>query len=293
LLRTALLRLTVCFAGAWFTICSMLGSTRAQQAVGPPAASAKSKTKAVVPFEVLPTNHMLVKARINGKGPYHLVFDLGAPITLLNNRASEASGVVKANAPRSILFGMRGEAQIEKLEVGDLTVNKLPVVIFDHPFLNVLEKLANRPVDGLIGFTFFARYKVTIDYQARQMTYEPTDYEVRDLLKELPDRLLGPKIARRRIIAPLAVYGLRFGAPSGGLDGRDGVRIAEVLPNSPAAHAGLKAGDVMITLDDRWTTSVADVFRAAARVEPERDVTAVIHRDGKEQTVTIHPATGA
>src|SRR5262249_12481384 len=49
---------------------------------------------AVVPFEMLPTNHMLVRARINGKGPYHLVFDLGAPVTLLSNRASESAGVV-------------------------------------------------------------------------------------------------------------------------------------------------------------------------------------------------------
>jgi hypothetical protein len=292
LLRPALLRAAVCFFGAWLTVCLMLGPTWAQQPVAPAAPSAKSKTKAVIAFEVLPTNHMLVKARINGEGPYHLVFDLGAPITLLNNRASEAAGVIKANAPRSILFGMRGEAEIEKLEVGDLTVNKLPVVIFDHPFLAVLEKLANRPVDGLIGFTFFARYKTTIDYHSRQMTFEPTDYQVRDLLKELPDRLLGPKVARRRIIVPLAVYGLRFGAPSGGLD-VTGVHIAEVLPNSPAAHAGLRAGDLMITLDDRWTTSVSDVFQAAAGVEPERDVTAVIRRNGKEQTVTIHPVAGA
>ena len=124
------------------------------------------------------------------------------------------------------------------------------------------------------------------------MTFEPTDYQVRDLLKELPDRLLGPKIARRRIIAPLAVYGLRFGTPSGELDVA-GVHIAEVLPDSPAAHAGLRAGDLMITLDDRWTTSVSDVFRAAAGIEADRDVTAVIRRKGKEQTVTIHPAAGA
>ena len=39
---------------------------------------------------------MLVEARINDKGPYHLIFDLGAPVTLLSNRVSEAAGVVKA-----------------------------------------------------------------------------------------------------------------------------------------------------------------------------------------------------
>src|SRR5262245_13948646 len=70
--------------------------------------------KAVVPFEMLPTNHMLVRARINGKGPFRLIFDLGAPITLLGNRASEDAGVVKPDAPRSFLMGMRGEAEINQ-----------------------------------------------------------------------------------------------------------------------------------------------------------------------------------
>ena len=70
---------------------------------------------------MLPSNHMVVQATINGKGPYRLIFDLGAPITLLGNQVSEASGVVKADAPRSFLFSMRGEAEVAKLQVGDLT----------------------------------------------------------------------------------------------------------------------------------------------------------------------------
>ena len=64
-----------------------------------------AKNKFVVPFEMLPTNHMLVEARINDKGPYRLIFDLGAPITLLSNRASEGSGVFKADAPRCSCSG--------------------------------------------------------------------------------------------------------------------------------------------------------------------------------------------
>jgi hypothetical protein len=252
----------------------------------------KAKTKAVVPFEMLPTNHMLVEARINDKGPYHLIFDLGAPITLLSNQVSEATGVVKADAPRSFMFGMRGQAEVGKLHVGELTATKLPVIVLDHPVLKALAELTSRRIDGLMGFTFFARYKTTIDYHAHQMTFEPIDYEVRDLLKELPDRLMGPKVARRRVLAPIGMWGLRLGEPTGGLDS-PGVPIAEVYSGSPAARAGLKPGDVLITLDGRWTTSIADVFHAAADVEPGREATIVIHRDGKEQTFTLRPSDGA
>lgn len=274
------------------------GSLKAQTpAAAPERAPAQTRsiaksTKAVVPFEMLPTNHMLVRARVNDKGPYLLVFDLGAPITLLGNTVAEAAGVVKANAPRSFLFGMRGEATVDKLQVGDLTATKLPVIVFDHPVLGALGKMTGRSIDGIMGFTFFARYKTTIDYQARRMTFEPVDYPMRDLLKELPDRLLGPKVARRRILAPSAMLGLRLGKPTGGIDS-PGVPIAEVYKDSPAERAGLKAGDVLISLDGRWTTSITDVYDAAADLKPSRDATAVFLRGGVEKTLSIRPLDGA
>ena len=135
-----------------------------------------SPRKGVVPFELLATNHMVVQARRNGKGPYRLIFDLGAPITLLSNRASEASGVVKKTAPKSVLFALRGEAVVDRLELGGLTVRKLPAIVLDHPAVRVLGEVLGKPLDGIIGYTFFARYKTTIDYQKREMTFEPVDF---------------------------------------------------------------------------------------------------------------------
>jgi PDZ domain/Aspartyl protease len=256
------------------------------------AKSNKTDPESVVPFEMLPTNHMLVEARINDKGPYHLIFDLGAPITLLSNRVSEAAGVVKPSARRSFLFGMRGEAEVSKLQVGELKATKLPVIILDHPVLAALEEMTGRQIDGLMGFTFFARYKTTIDYQAHQMTFAPIDYQVRDLMKELPDRLLGPKVTRRRVLAPSGLWGIRLGKPTGGLDS-PGVPIVEVYPRSAAARAGLRPGDVLITLDGRWTSSIVDVFHAVADIKPGREAAVVIQRDGKDQVFTIRPADGA
>ena len=162
--------------------------------------------------------------------------------------------MVKADAPKSFLFSMRGEAEVAKLQVGDLTATKLPVIVFDHPALKVLGEVLGRPIDGIIGFTFFARYKTTIDYQVNEMTFEPVDFQIRDLLRELPDRLAGPKTARRRVLAPPAGSGgCGWASPTGGIES-PGVPVAEVLPGSPAARAGLKAGrradDARRPLDD-------------------------------------------
>lgn len=259
-----------------------------KEKIAPPA---PGPAKGVVPFELLPSNHMIVRAKLNGKGPFRLIFDLGAPMTLLSNKAAEAAGVVKKDAPRSILFAMRGEAAVDTLEVGGLSVKGLPVVVLDHPALKMLGGLFTRPPDGIIGFTLFARYKTTIDYQAREMTFEPVAFAMRDLMKDLPQRLAGPKEAKRLILAPSALFGLNVADPADPLSA-PGVTITSVLPDSPAAAAGFKPGDLLASLDGRWTTSIVDAYAAAAGAEPARAVEAVVVRDGQTLTLSVTPREG-
>lgn len=254
-------------------------------------APAAVKGAAVVPFEMLPSNHMVVKARINGKGPYRLIFDLGAPITLLGNRAGEGSGVVKKSAPKSFLFSMRGESKVDTLEVGGLKATALPVIVLDHPALTALGTFLGGPLDGIIGFTFFARYRTTIDYKVNEMTFEPVDFRVKDLMKDLPERLVGPKVGRTRVLAPGAFFGLTVGAPSGGLDS-PGVPVTGVLEGSPAAEAGLRVGDLLAALDGRWTADVGDVYSAAAASSPGRTVAVDVVRDGQPVTLKVTPRAG-
>lgn len=253
--------------------------------------SAVKANAVVVPFEMLPSNHMLVRAKINDKGPYRLIFDLGAPITLLTNKASETSKVVEDDAPRSFLFGMRGEAEVKKLEAGGLTVTKLPVIVFDHPTLKLLGEALGQPIDGIMGFTLFARYKVTIDYQSKLMTFAPVNFQVRDLMKDMSNRMMGPKVAKRRVLAPLGVWGLRLGEAIGGVDS-PGIPITAVETGSPAAAAGLQKGDVITSLDGRWTATPSDVFAAAADAPAGRPATVVVLRKGTEIALEVTPADG-
>jgi hypothetical protein len=240
---------------------------------------------------MLRTNHMVVRAMINGQGPFQLIFDLGAPITLLSNQAGEKSGVVAADAPRAFLFGMRGEAAIDRLQVGDLTARDVPVIVLDHPVLRELGTVLGRRLDRIIGYTFFARYRTTIDYQARTMTFEPVDFRVGNLMKELPERLAGPKVARQVVVAPGGLWGLTLEPPAAGLEA-PGVPIRDILAGSPAAGAGLRPGDVLTSLDGRWTTSIMDAYAAAAAAGTDRDVAVVILRDGREQTLMVRPRPG-
>ena len=60
-----------------------------------PAVRADAPKATVVPFELLPSGHMAVMVKVNGEGPYRLIFDTGAPITLLDNKVAKAAGLLK------------------------------------------------------------------------------------------------------------------------------------------------------------------------------------------------------
>jgi len=243
-----------------------------------------------VPFELLPSNHMIVEVSINEEGPYHLIFDVGAPVTLLSNRAAREAKLFGDHPPIGFLFGARGEAEVDQLQVGNLTAKDVPVMVMDHPIVKALGDILEKPLDGLVGHTFFARYKTTIDYQAKTMAFEPVDHEVRDFLADLPERFSGPKRARNIGLEPAALFGVRLEDTAA--DGDEGVTIAEVFERSPAAEADLKPGDVVTTLDGRWTTSEVDFFDAASRIAPGATVELVLRRDGEESTVEITPRAG-
>src|ERR1051325_7685590 len=74
--------------------------------------------KIVVPFELIKTQHMVINDKSNGKGPYRLIFDTGAPDSLVSNKISKEAGL-KPTGGGLPLFGARGNATITDLAIGD------------------------------------------------------------------------------------------------------------------------------------------------------------------------------
>jgi hypothetical protein len=247
----------------------------------------------VVPFDTIKTQHMIVKAKINGKGPYTLIFDTGAPDSLVNNRIAKEAEILPNNfkSPPLALFGAKGQFKIKLLEVGDLKAEKLSVMVVDHPTVTAISDVVG-PIDGIIGFTFFARYKMTIDYQKKEMTFTPNDFVPPDMLSKLMGIMLTSRSEREKpkVIAPGALFGFRVDKEKGDEDA--GVVVKDVLDGSPAAAAGLKAGDRLLTLDHRWTDTINDCYYAASRVRPGANIAAEVRRDGKEMTLRIKTNAG-
>jgi serine protease Do len=67
-----------------------------------------------------------------------------------------------------------------------------------------------------------------------------------------------------------------------------GVMINEVRADSPAAKAGLKAGDIIVEADGKELKGEVDLIRAIAE-KKEGDVTLTIVRDRNRQTIRVTP----
>lgn len=71
------------------------------------------------------------------------------------------------------------------------------------------------------------------------------------------------------------------------LEQSEGVLIAQVVENSPADKAGLKQGDVVLTLNGNEVKKVATFRNSIALTRPGTDVKLTVLRDGKKKKIEV------
>jgi len=76
-------------------------------------------------------------------------------------------------------------------------------------------------------------------------------------------------------------------AASFGAEGKKGALVSEVAPDSPAAKAGLKAGDIVLEVDGRAVDGPSDVARAVGLAAPGRKARITLWRDRAQKTVEV------
>jgi len=76
-------------------------------------------------------------------------------------------------------------------------------------------------------------------------------------------------------------------AESLGVEGTTGALVSEVVPDGPAAKAGLKQGDIIIEYDGTAVKESADLPRLVARTSVGKEVPVKVRRGDDEKTVTV------
>src|SRR4051812_6421228 len=82
----------------------------------------------------------------------------------------------------------------------------------------------------------------------------------------------------------------RLGADLAQIVGRPtGLEVVQLIDGSPAAQAGVRAGDVIVAIDDRPVTGVADLQRSLVGELVGRGIDVSLERDGAIRKVTVRP----
>jgi len=76
-------------------------------------------------------------------------------------------------------------------------------------------------------------------------------------------------------------------ATSLGLSKPEGSLVLNVTPNSPAAKAGLKQGDVIRSVDSKPVKEFRDLARLIAGAGPDKSVTLTVWRDGRDISTVV------
>lgn len=245
------------------------------------------------PFEMTGTNHFFVEVKLNGEGPFRLIFDLGAPVTLLSNRAARESKTVPPGRRPSLFMGMSGEGNVKEMQFGEATASDIPVMIFDHPAISAMSDILGKRFDGILGYTFFARYRTTIDYQKKRLWFEPVQDRADNVVAALPDKMLNPrtKTQSREMIARRNWIGMEIHKIQGDRSKAipPALKIGHIQDQSPAMRAGLQVDDVIVAFGPHWIFSDADLADALSGSESGKPVKLIVKRGEKTITVQVLP----
>jgi len=66
-----------------------------------------------------------------------------------------------------------------------------------------------------------------------------------------------------------------------------GAVVVEAIPDTPAARAGLRAGDFLHTLDGRVINGSAGLVEMVGGIDPETTVKLVLYRNGRKEELSV------
>jgi hypothetical protein len=248
-----------------------------------------------VPYRLTNFNHVMVRAKINGKGPFNFIVDTGAPALFVSIPAAEQAGVKP---------GKGSWGTLDRFEIEGGVVLEKPKARIETPFqlegMNGMG-LAGVELHGMIGYTILAKYRIDFDFTRTKLAWTPVDFDPgmpRGLeggggtsglnamggIMKLIGSLLGKKATPEVRLRPF--LGVELAE-----DGK-GVVVKAVLDNGPAAAAGLKPGDRITEFGDRTVRERDDVNRYLGHLKAGKTTTITVERDGSGRELTVKLGEG-
>jgi hypothetical protein len=263
-----------------------------------PAAAADPPRQYNVPYRLTDTKHVLVRAKLNGHGPFNFILDTGAPAVFIPKKLAGQVGLKLDSKGWGTFdaFEVEGGVQVDgaRTRVEDL---------FQLEGMNGIG-IAGVELHGVIGYNVLAKFRITYDFSADKLAWVPLDFDPPDP-KGIGRggqgglELIGPIM---KLLAGLMGIKPNFETRPRGFLGleveeKDGaVLVKSVLADGPAAKGGLKPGDrlaVVGVAGPRGRMKKTDIDRprdldrALAGVRPGDEASIEVKRGETTETVTV------
>src|SRR5262245_49400269 len=250
----------------------------------------------LVPYQLTTSRHVLVRAKINGKGPYNFVFDTSAPVLIMAKKLSESLKIDSDN---------NGWATLDKFELEGGVVLENTVARFDNLYqlegMNGLG-LAGVEIHGLIGYPILARFRITYDFNQPKLSLVKLDNQ----LEEIPRQKLrggapGGLSALWSVMKGVGkLFGMGpppkplargfFGFTVKEIDGK--IVVTNVVSKGPADLAELRENEVISAISSTDVTSIANVQKALKESKPGDRINFTIRSGDSTREVTVECGRG-
>ncbi len=250
--------------------------------------------KIEVPYRLTGTNHLMVRAKINGKGPFNLIVDTGAPAVFVTKNVAKKA---------KLDVDEKHFANFDSFELeGGLKMDKVRARIEDLVQIDGMNSmgLAGVELHGVIGYQVLARFRIEYDLTRDRLTFEPLKFQPPALVplghKGGSDiQSMGPLV---KMMAAFLGLKPNFDMVPRGFTGieyteKDGkVSVKRVLPGSPAEKAGLKDGDLITSVKTVSIDSGKDLNKALAKAGIGTKWRFYITRGGKDEEIVVELGKG-
>jgi len=263
--------------------------------LAPPLRADDAPVSYEIPYRLTDTQHVLVRVKLNGKGPFNFIIDTGAPAVILNESIGKKIGLKPDR---------NGWADFEKFEVeGGLTIPKSKALVLDMFQLKGMNGmgLAGVELHGVIGYDLLARYRIQYDFTEDKLIWTTLKFNpppltrigagggqgglemMGDVMKFLAPLLgLKPNYERK----PRGHWGIEIEEKD------DGIFVKSVLPKSPAAEAGLKVGDQIVVVVKTDIDAMKDLLKATSRLTVGQSVKLKVKRGDETMELKLELGEG-
>jgi serine protease DegQ len=240
-----------------------------------PASADDTKTKKSlrsfeIPYRVAETKHVLIRIKLNGKGPFNFLVDTGAPAMIISDKLAAKTGA-KPDEDGWDKYVLEIEGGIKIPDAKGYSTD-----MFQLRGMNALG-IAGCELHGVIGYNILARYKIEYDFTKDRLIWTELNFTPPDLF-----RISGKGGSQGGNLEMMGDI-MKFMAPLMGIKpnfeiqprGQVGIEVEErddklfiksVLPGSAAQKAELKVGDRILTARKKPISSLEDFHKAIAKL---------------------------